>query len=140
MTIMRRTIVLAVALLLGLLVAAPALGQGRDPFEPQEGSGQEQPVESESSERDPFDPQEDDAQGTSDDPAVQEPDDPTDPVVEPTQDPAPVPDDEVESSTLANTGFDVSTWGAIAYLLIVLGIAAIVTSRTFAPVTFKRRK
>ena len=138
MTIMRRLTVLAFVLLVGTLVASPAWGQGRDPFEPRDGgSDQQQPVEDDSSDRDPFDPQEG---GQQEQPAVQEsPDDPTDPVVQPTE-VAPEPDDEVATGTLANTGFDVTTWGAVAYLMIVLGVAALVASRTFAPISSRRRR
>ena len=134
MTIMRRLTILAFVLLVGTLVASPAWGQGRDPFEPRDGgSNQQQPVENDDSD-DPFDPQE----GGQEQPSAQESPDPTDPVVQPTEQPAP--NDEVATGTLADTGFDVTTWGAVAYLMIALGAAALVASRTLAPISSRRRR
>lgn len=130
-------------LLLGLTMAAPAFAQGRDPFEPQPGDGQQDIDPAPDSERDPFDPEEGE-------PAAQDPDDPTEPAdpvdpADPDPDPEPTtivdPDGDGDpDSTLANTGFDVSTWGGIAYLLIVVGGVAILAARLFSPAVPRRRR
>lgn len=139
---MRRTCLVLAMFLLTLVVAAPAFGQGRDPFEPQPGSNQQDPDPGGSSSGDdPFEPEQG---GDSQQPVAQETPDPTDPVVEPTTDPTtpPVPDetdDEVQG-TLANTGLDVTTWSAIAYLMVVLGGCAVVAARTFSRPALHRRR
>jgi hypothetical protein len=140
---MRRTVLIGLALLLGLLTAAPAFAQGRDPFEPQPGSNQQNPDGgSGSGDRDPFDPSDDGGEPAAQPTTQPDTNDPTDPVAEPTADPAPeqpAPDDEVEG-TLANTGFDVTTWAGLAYALIALGAAALVFGRLFASEPGRHRK
>lgn len=136
---MRRSISIFFAILmLGLSAAAPAFAQGRDPFEPQPGDETTEADPDGNAEKDPFDPE----LGEADPAAQEDPNDPTDPVVDPTSDPDPVvvPDPDDTGNTLSNTGADVTTWGGIGYVLVVLGIAAIVAARTFAPVTARRRR
>lgn len=148
MVTMRRITHILLAALAVLLLAGPASAQGRDPFEPQPGSGQEEGGDGGSSggERDPFDPREgdgsaetpDDGDGATD-PST---DDPTEPSGTGEVDEQPDVDDEdgEVGGELANTGFDVFTWTGIAYLLIVVGCAALVAGRLFAPVTSRRRR
>jgi hypothetical protein len=134
---MRRTVFVATIFLLGLALAAPALAQTRDPFEPQEGEAQEQsPDGGDPSGQDPFEPE------TGDRSAQEAPDAPT---LEPTTDPVPVEDPEpqsptVQSGTLSNTGADVSLWSGVGYLLIIVGAAALVLAWMFAPRLSQRRR
>ena len=137
---MRRTILVGVIFLLGLAAAAPAFGQTKDPFEPNPGGGQTQDPGGggDASGDDPFEPS-----TGSQEPATQETDDPNDPTTPPTSEPAPTTDPEPQSTvggTLSNTGADVSTWGGIGYLLIVLGACALVLGWMYAPVTHRRRR
>ena len=141
---MRRTFLIGIAVLMGLSLAAPAFAQGRDPFEPRPGENEQETDGNEDSERDPFNPNPGDAEPAPNDPdpGPNDPDDPTDPVVDPTVDPAPTADpgpNDPDDRTLANTGFDSTTWAAIGYLLIVLGAAAIVVGRVFAPSWSRKR-
>jgi hypothetical protein len=135
---MRRTVLIAVVLLLGLAAAAPALAQTRDPFEPQPGGGQEQDTGTGDTATgdDPFEPETDEQRA-----AQEEPDDPT---VAPTTDPSPIeepdPQSTVQGGTLSNTGFEVATWSGIAYLLMIAGAAALVLAWMFAPAAHRRRK
>ena len=132
---------LAVVFMLGLAVAAPAFAQSKDPFEPNPGGGSTQDPGSggDTSGDDPFKP------GTGDqEPATQQTTEPNDPTTPPTTEPAPTsdpaPQETVESGRLSNTGADVSTWGGVGYLLIVLGACALIAGWMFAPVPHRRRR
>lgn len=133
---MRRAVLIFTIFLLGVAAAAPALGQTRDPFEPQPGDSQEGTTGgSDSTGDDPFEPEVGDrsSQETPDDPTVA-------PTTEPVPDPDPEPQPTVDSGTLSNTGFDVSTWGGIAYLLVVLGAAALIVAWMYAPRPYRRHR
>ena len=132
---MRRMILLAVVFVLGLAVAAPAFAQTKDPFEPGTGSGQTQETGGgDSSGDDPFEP------GTGDQqPAPQETPEPTGSPPGPRIETPPEPESTV-GGTLSNTGADVTTWGGIGYLLIVLGGCALIVGWMFAPVSHRRRR
>jgi hypothetical protein len=137
MVAMRRVFVFAVVLVLGALLAAPAFGQTRDPFEPQEGGSQQQEDTGgdTASQDDPFEPSGED--GTT------EPDPTAEPTAAPTTapDPAEDPPTEVGSgSTLSNTGADVSTWSGIAYVLLAFGATALLAGKMFAPAIHRRRR
>jgi hypothetical protein len=105
------------------------------------GSGQEDSSGGSSAggNRDPFDPVA--GEGDNDQPAPDDPSDPApdDPTVNPVPTEQPAPDDEV-GGTLSRTGFDVTTWGGIAYVLIAVGIAALAFGLRFAPKVARHRR